>query len=336
MNICAQWFWTRQFKDGMAGESERVVVDSVVSWSIDHVVDLEDFHKQSQSTSMVSFGNVDEFLTQTTTKTTTVICNKSHHSQMVEVFEGDSSSSNTTPKNTEVPISQQLRTPISIANPTSTNDGMKLYSIKYVESLERTVTQYKQFKVHFMKSYNDMLKRMNVIPVNENDEIEHWIMFNNIQLYTEEQRYQLSLSGLCMSRYSGERWWRYRGLVYAIQPDQPGICLVYVPTISQGRKNFTAQKCFLFLFAFSLPKGTPKPKSGMKFEKGVVKKRCCFWKLILTIFYSGPCPEMWKENLKAYITEGSRVVSYLNTNSARWCLTSLFEMGRGGSTVVWT
>ncbi len=26
---------------------------------------------------------------------------------------------------------------------------------------------------------------------------------------------------------------------------------------------------------------------------------------------------------KAYITEGSRVVSYLNTSSARWCLTSL-------------
>ncbi len=45
----------------------------------------------------------------------------------------------------------------------------------------------------------------------------------------------------------------------------------------------------------------------------------------------------WRENEKcgkAYITEGSRVVSYLNTNSARWCLTSLFEMGRGGSTIV--
>ncbi len=41
-----------------------------------------------------------------------------------------------------------------------------------------------------------------------------------------------------------------------------------------------------------------------------------------------------RELEKAYITEGSRVVSYLNTNSARWCLTSLFEMGRGGSTIV--
>ncbi len=41
-----------------------------------------------------------------------------------------------------------------------------------------------------------------------------------------------------------------------------------------------------------------------------------------------------KRKEKAYITEGSRVVSYLNTNSARWCLTSLFEMGRGGSTIV--
>ncbi len=39
------------------------------------------------------------------------------------------------------------------------------------------------------------------------------------------------------------------------------------------------------------------------------------------------------EKEKAYITEGSRVVSYLNTNSARWCLTSRFEMGRGGSTI---
>ncbi len=43
-----------------------------------------------------------------------------------------------------------------------------------------------------------------------------------------------------------------------------------------------------------------------------------------------------KSARKAYITEGSRVVSYLNTNSARWCLTSRFEMGRGGSTIVWT
>ncbi len=46
--------------------------------------------------------------------------------------------------------------------------------------------------------------------------------------------------------------------------------------------------------------------------------------------------EGYRPTKKAYITEGSRVVSYLNTNSARWCLTSLFEMGRGGSTIVWT
>ncbi len=39
---------------------------------------------------------------------------------------------------------------------------------------------------------------------------------------------------------------------------------------------------------------------------------------------------------KTYVTEGSRVVSNLNTNSAWSSLTSVFEMGTGGSSIVWT
>ncbi len=65
----------------------------------------------------------------------------------------------------------------------------------------------------------------------------------------------------------------------------------------------------------------------------LVAAQCCSY-FVFRNFCCAVIFRLQTKRGKAYITEGSRVVSYLNTNSARWCLTSLFEMGRGGSTIV--
>ncbi len=68
--------------------------------------------------------------------------------------------------------------------------------------------------------------------------------------------------------------------------------------------------------------------------KYFIKQRSSTTILDLEVTTKNEKARLVSANEKAYITEGSRVVSYLNTNSARWCSTSLFEMGRGGSTIV--